>query len=145
MRQHDATEISRGDTERGDAIIYKALSVKQPWANLIASGKKTIETRTWRTNYRGLILICSSKNPPTPEPAGCVVAMAELYDCRILSNRDEKAACCDCSYGGYAWMLRNIQRVKPVPVKGELGIFTVDIEPPEIDQTGQVTQQGLGL
>lgn len=39
----------------------KALNVKQPWAWLIASGKKTIETRTWSTKYRGPILIVSSK------------------------------------------------------------------------------------
>jgi hypothetical protein len=41
----------------------KALSVKQPWADLIASGQKTIETRNWYTPYRGNILICSSKEP----------------------------------------------------------------------------------
>jgi hypothetical protein len=33
----------------------KALSVKQPWANMIASGKKTIETRKWPTDYRGVL------------------------------------------------------------------------------------------
>lgn len=38
----------------------KALSVKQPYADLIACGRKTIETRTWKTNYRGPLLICSS-------------------------------------------------------------------------------------
>ena len=27
--------------------IYKAISLKQPWANLVASGKKIIETRDW--------------------------------------------------------------------------------------------------
>ena len=39
----------------------KALSVKEPWASLIRSGKKTIETRTWNTNYRGKLLICTSQ------------------------------------------------------------------------------------
>lgn len=126
-------------------MIYKALSVKQPWANLIASGRKTIETRTWRTNYRGVILICSSKQPDTPLPAGYIVAMAELADCRVLSLRDEKAACCDCSFGGYAWVLQNIQRVKPVPIKGELGIFEVDIEPPVIEPVDKAVQGRLKL
>lgn len=46
----------------------KALSVKQPWANMIASGEKTIETRTWMTGYRGQVLIVSSKQPRI-EPA----------------------------------------------------------------------------
>jgi len=35
----------------------KALSIKQPWAYLIAAGIKDIENRTWKTNYRGKFLI----------------------------------------------------------------------------------------
>ncbi len=37
----------------------KALSWKQPFASLMLHGK--IETRTWETKYRGLVLICASK------------------------------------------------------------------------------------
>ena len=55
----------------------KALSVKQPWANMIASGEKTIETRTWMTSYRGQVLIVSSKQPRI-KPAGCAVAVVTL-------------------------------------------------------------------
>lgn len=39
----------------------KTLTVKQPWAELIVSGKKDIENRTWRTSYRGRILIHAAK------------------------------------------------------------------------------------
>lgn len=35
----------------------KTLTIKQPWASLIAHGIKDIENRTWKTNYRGRILI----------------------------------------------------------------------------------------
>lgn len=35
----------------------KALSIKQPWAWLIAKGHKDIENRTWKTNFRGEFLI----------------------------------------------------------------------------------------
>ncbi|EJL66291.1 ASCH domain-containing protein [Flavobacterium sp. CF136] len=38
----------------------KALSIKQPWAHLIAAGIKDIENRTWRTNFRGRIYIHAS-------------------------------------------------------------------------------------
>ena len=41
----------------------KALSIKQPWASLIAHGIKDIENRTWKTNYRGKILIHASGSP----------------------------------------------------------------------------------
>jgi len=35
----------------------KALSIKQPWASLIAHGIKDIENRTWKTKIRGSIFI----------------------------------------------------------------------------------------
>ena len=38
----------------------KAVSIKQPWAHLIASGIKDIENRTWRTNFRCRIYIHAS-------------------------------------------------------------------------------------
>lgn len=34
-----------------------ALSIRQPWAELIISGKKTIEIRSWYTEYRGLLWV----------------------------------------------------------------------------------------
>lgn len=41
----------------------KAITVWQPWASLLETGKKHIETRSWRTNYRGEILIHAAKKP----------------------------------------------------------------------------------
>jgi len=38
----------------------KALSIKQPWAYLIANGIKDVENRTWQTKYRGWVLIHAS-------------------------------------------------------------------------------------
>src|SRR4051812_45890081 len=38
----------------------KALSLLQPWANLVVMGVKTIETRSWTTAYRGELLIHAS-------------------------------------------------------------------------------------
>lgn len=41
----------------------KTLSIKQPWASLIALGIKDIENRSWSTNFRGRIYIHASKVP----------------------------------------------------------------------------------
>jgi hypothetical protein len=109
-----------------DHVVMKALSVKQPWANLIASGEKTIETRTWATDYRGELLIVSSRKPPI-EPAGHAVAVATVIDCRRMTKADEAAARCRVYPGAYSWVLANVQRIKPFPVKGQLGIFEVKI------------------
>lgn len=48
-----------------------ALSIRQPWAWLLANGHKDIENRTWRTNFRGRFLIHASacKNPGEWEAA----------------------------------------------------------------------------
>lgn len=105
----------------------KALSVRQPWANLIASGEKTIETRTWATPHRGELLIVSSRKPAIA-PAGCAVAVATLVECRPMTARDQIAACCDIYPDAVAWVLKDIRPVKPFPVKGSLGLF--EVEPP---------------
>lgn len=42
----------------------KVLSVWQPWAQLLAAGHKHNETRSWRTNYRGEILIHATQKDP---------------------------------------------------------------------------------
>lgn len=39
----------------------KAISLWQPWASLIATGAKKIETRSWATNYRGPLAIHAAK------------------------------------------------------------------------------------
>ena len=105
----------------------KALSVKQPWANMIASGEKRIETRTWKTRHRGNLLIVSSKSPRI-EPAGYAVARVTLVDCRPMTADDEEAACCSLYPKAIAWVLEAIRRIQPFPVKGTMGIYEVEVD-----------------
>lgn len=100
----------------------KALSVKQPWANLIAAGEKTIETRTWATEYRGPLLIVSSKRPRI-EPAGKAVAVVNLVDCRPMVPGDEDAANCEVYPRAWSWVLDDIRLVEQFPVRGQLGLY----------------------
>lgn len=39
----------------------KVITIKQPFASLIANGIKEYEFRTWKTKYRGKLLIQASK------------------------------------------------------------------------------------
>lgn len=108
-------------------MIYKAISLKQPWANLVATGKKTIETRAWSTKYRGDLVICSSQSPKI-EPYGKALCIAELYDVRPMEKKDEKKACIKVYPKAQAWFLRNIRKVDPpIPVKGQLNIFNIKL------------------
>lgn len=104
----------------------KAISIKQPWANLIASGEKTIETRTWKTSYRGPLLIVSSKTPDIA-PAGQALAIATLIDCRPMSILDEPAAHCSKYIGAFSWVLESIRKIEPFPVLGQPGLFDVSM------------------
>lgn len=51
----------------------KALTIRQPWASLIAHGVKTIETRSWSTKYRGPLAIHAGKAKPERSEEGCGV------------------------------------------------------------------------
>lgn len=100
--------------------VLRALSIHQPWADLIAMGHKNIETRCWETPYRGPLLICASlkydklcklitkqyqdqtnpqrycKSPLLPEDyeprLGQALVLCTLADCRPMEESDRQAA-----------------------------------------------------
>jgi len=109
----------------------KALSIKQPYADLIAKRIKTLEVRSWRTNYRGPLVIVSSKQPDRlmlkkyhAEGAnnGVTIALVKLVGVREGRRKDKKAACVNPS-GKYVWELKMVRKLLPVPVKGRLGLY----------------------
>ena len=130
----------------------KALSLKQPWANLIIYRRKIIETRKWNTNYRGDLLICSSKSfdydsieplnnymhkynvafPLFMVPSAKAIGIVEIYDCKPMILEDEFQACCGVYPKAHSFFLRNIRPIKPFTVKGQLNIFNVDVKPEDI-------------
>lgn len=112
----------------------KGLSIRQPWVNLILTGHKTIETRTWSTKYRGDLLIVASKSPRI-EPYGCAVAVVTLSDVRVMTKQDESYACCEIYPKAHSWVLTNLRPIMPIPMKGALGIFNVDLDPWDLSFT----------
>lgn len=118
----------------------KALCVKQPWAELIACGRKNWEMRTWSTNYRGPILILASGQPSRSDEAkeavdchlddgsdlslGCTIAIANLREILVIKHRGYSGnARCHVERGEFAWVLEGVKRVPHVSVKGRLGLF----------------------
>jgi len=109
----------------------KALSVRQPWADEIAEGRKTIETRTWTTSYRGPLLICSTKKPAL-SAAGMALAVAELVGVRPLELSDRQAAgfasMADCLAPDLlAWVLEDVMPIDPFAVSGRQRLFDVPL------------------
>jgi hypothetical protein len=120
-----------------------ALSIKQPWAWLIACGLKNIENRDWPTNFRGKFYIHASKSmtradydacrifvdgltlpQPVQLPApgdlyrGYILGTAELTDC--VRAHPSPWFC-----GEYGFVLQNGKSIPPISYKGALGFFKV--------------------
>ena len=107
----------------------RCLSVRQPWASLIADGRKTIELRSRPLRYRGPLVICAASRPWSGEhgfelgPTGVALALVEIVDCTPSVPEDAEGACLAPPAGSYSWRLRLIRRLPPIPVSGKLGLF----------------------
>jgi hypothetical protein len=120
----------------------RALSVRQPWAELILLGHKTIEVRSRRTNILERVHIYAGRNRIEAEeeariasqfgievdalPRGVLVGTVEIVGCGPLEMSDSRAACfeIDEAAGFFAWLLvrpdraenRQTPRNHPQPV-----------------------------
>ena len=125
----------------------KALSVRQPWAELIIQGKKTLELRSWLVKHRGPLAIHASTNiereacqahglDPDHVTAGAIIGVVELVDVRELdatefsARRAEHLA--DERFNTsplYGWQLANPRPLpQPCVVHGRMGLFTIPDE-----------------
>lgn len=124
-----------------------ALSIRQPWAYAIITGRKSIENRDWSTKFRGEICIHAAKT---------LIKQDYYYDRDfIVETQDRKkwgndfidldelkqyggfgaiigtANIVDCItesespwfFGKYGFVLENIKSIEPIPCKGALGLF----------------------
>jgi len=124
----------------------KALSIRQPWAELILQGRRTIEPRTWQTNYRGRIAIHASQTvgeeacvayglDPARVARGALVGTAELVDILPLDERgwetlrDQHLSLRDFPGPMFGWRLEDPQRLpQPIPMRGRMSLFNVPDE-----------------
>ena len=70
----------------------KVITIKQPWASLIVSGLKNIENRTWKTNFRGRVLIHAAKTPVKEgwsalNKDGLSVPLRQSIPCRLWKQQ----------------------------------------------------------
>ena len=124
----------------------KVLTIKQPWASLIIEGYKKYEFRSWKTKYRGKILIHAGmslekdmvdrfKSYNLDYPLGFIIGEATLEDCILVDKEFNEQLRKEnpIVYGRsnhvetYAWKLSNvINYKKPIYVKGQLGLWNYD-------------------
>ncbi len=115
----------------------KVLSLKQPFAELILSGKKKIELRKWNTNFRGDFLIHSSLNPDMDAmkkfgfdnlPNGFILGKARLVDVKQYIDEEEHKKdfnlhLASSLWGNNGFVLENPVRIEPIQTKGKLNFW----------------------
>lgn len=113
----------------------KALSLTQPWATLVVTGEKRIETRSWSTRHEGVIAIHAAKSFPrlaqeicvnedvfnealrrhgylfpSDLPTGAIIGTARLIGCRRTEDISAQLSTQELEFGDYhegrfAWFL----------------------------------------
>ena len=127
----------------------KVLSLTEPFATLILNGSKCIETRSWKTSYRGELYIHASMTKMSKKDLenkelmslvkntrmhfGYIICKCNLVDCvymtkeyveQIRNNNYQEYICGDYKEGRYAWILENVTPLtEPIKAKGQLSIW----------------------
>jgi hypothetical protein len=128
----------------------KALSFRQPLADAVVAGLKTVDFRGRPTRHRGLLAIHASGTygpaerarladlrrrrlplaEPVPERLGAIIGVVEITGCRPVAAADRKRSLADLpEEGAWAYELEGARALPaPVPCKGHTYMFEVDGE-----------------
>lgn len=126
-------------------ILLKVITIKQPFATLIAEGLKEYEFRTWKTTYRGEILIHAGKSIDQKAmkryehlnleyPTGKIIAKANITDCikvddKVKDMLKEKnplvyfGVLHNPKWNGYAFKLENVEKIDGPVINGKLSLW----------------------
>ncbi len=117
--------------------MIAALSVRQPWADLIVNGVKDVENRPWSTGFRGPVLIHAGKQIDVAgaelysEAAaraarhgrlGAIVGAAFLYGCSMK----QRSKWHESGFWGF-YLADQIAFDEPILYPGKLSLFQVDV------------------
>lgn len=128
----------------------KVITIKQPFATLIAKGYKRFEFRTWRTKYRGNILIHAGKGIDKKAmeryrylnltyPSGCIIAKANLVDCikideqmrEVLKKENADvygSVIKHTEWDGFGFALEDVVELEPIYLNGKLSLWEYEGE-----------------
>ncbi|MBQ6415167.1 MAG: ASCH domain-containing protein [Butyrivibrio sp.] len=133
----------------------KAISLTQPYAELIKNGTKKVETRSWKTDYRGIVYIHASATKVSKESKentelmklagngamdfGKIICSCNLVDCvkmtddyveNMKNNNHNEFVAGVYSAGRYAWIFEDIKALdEPFEMKGHLGLWNFEFSP----------------
>lgn len=127
------------------SLPLMAISIRQPWAWAIIHAGKDIENRDWPTRFRGPVCIHAAKGMTRDEyedclaavhhisrghpfPSGLTLPSFDALDRGGIVGTAEITGCVSDSdspwfFGKYGFVLRNVEPVSFIPVRGALGFF----------------------
>lgn len=136
----------------------KVITIKQPFATLIAKGYKEYEFRTWKTKYRGDILVHAGKGVDKKAmekfkhlnleyPSGCILAKVSITDCvyiddharKMLKEKNEivySSIIKHTEWKGFGFKLKDIVELEPIPINGKLSLWDYEGEIHEKSKSG---------
>lgn len=114
----------------------RCLAIRQPWAWAIVAGAKDVENRSWKTDYRGPVVIQASSNKvvvnrlakthelrPREFAYSALIGVADLVDIVPLSEELEANP---WAWGPHCWIFRNARAFhRSIPLKGKLNLYTL--------------------
>lgn len=126
----------------------KAITIKQPFASLIIEGYKEYEFRTWRTKFRGDILIHAGKGVDKKAmekykhlvsdfPSGCMLGIVSITDCIKIDDEAREMLKDNIVYDnvvnnkdweGFGFKIENIRKVENTPANGKLSLWDFEGE-----------------
>jgi hypothetical protein len=136
VKTHETPSLFPHDEPRPEAPAptWPCLSVRQPHAWGLIHGTKRIENRTWRTHYRGPLVIHAGVRTddlgaiddyPGCDIAGLawgkLVGVVDLVDVVPF----ERVRGRPYAEGPWCWVVANPRPVEPVAVRGLLHLFPV--------------------
>ena len=124
-------------------MVLKAITVRQPWADAIIRGWKSVENRSWPTKVRGTIAVHAAQKAEDKEffefvrskglqdevflddesakelPRGAVIGLVDIVDC-VTSSASPWFE------GPFRFVLANPRPLRPIACRGALQIFDLD-------------------
>jgi len=144
MSGTNLTGVSK-KTDAGE--VWTCLSLTQPFASAMFSGYKAVETRSWKTNYRGRLYIHAAKGMNAvfkqfaaherfmhqrgllELPRGVILGYVDLVDIKRTEDLVDSLSPLeklygDYRYGRFGWVTENpVLLLEPIPACGKLSLW----------------------
>lgn len=118
-----------------DKGLVRVLSVRQPWSGAFFLHGKDVENRSWKTDYRGPLVIHASGGATCDDPRGllakkpdsnaweygALIGIVTLVDCVFDQSKSGWAVA-----GAWHWMIKKPELfTRPIQMKGKLNLWSV--------------------